>query len=282
MSLAEALNAREVYERVTSHAELLKHIKVPIVKKVAHCIRSWKTRHSLPTLEQAFADHRQYESILLPKPEATSARSEEPVVAVSLDAAPLTSAITPLQHSSESSCSSLPLPSAALLLPSAAPLPSAHVSHEVASVPPPPLAEEHNAQSQSPALTTERQQQRQQQPQQQPQPTQQQDDVIAGLVRDVAALRGLLLQHQTPSALRFNSIPTRFRKHCRVLSIVGDGRCQLYSLLQVERAMLPTAYEADELLTKLRGHLLQSYTEDEWRETCPLGSPGDHLIAAVC
>jgi hypothetical protein len=47
--------------------------------------------------------------------------------------------------------------------------------------------------------------------------------------------------------LRFTSIATPFRKHCRGLSIVGDGRYQLYSLLQVERAMLPTACEADEL-----------------------------------
>jgi hypothetical protein len=35
MSLAEASNAREVYERCTSHAELLKHIKVPAAKQVA-------------------------------------------------------------------------------------------------------------------------------------------------------------------------------------------------------------------------------------------------------
>jgi hypothetical protein len=65
------------------------------------------------------------------------------------------------------------------------------------------------------------------------------------------------------------SIDQRFRNDCRVLSIVGDGRCQLYSLLQVERAMLPTAYEADELRKRLKAHLLSSYTEMEWRERVP-------------
>ncbi len=58
MSLAGTSNARELYERFTPQAELLKYIKAPIVKKVADCIRSWKTRHSLTTLEQAFAEHR--------------------------------------------------------------------------------------------------------------------------------------------------------------------------------------------------------------------------------
>jgi hypothetical protein len=38
-------------------------------------------------------------------------------------------------------------------------------------------------------------------------------------------------------------------------SIAGDGRSQLYSLLQVERAMLPTANEADELRKRLKAHL---------------------------
>ena len=205
----EAANAREVYERYPSHADLLKHIKVPIVKKVAHCIRSWKTRHSLPTLEQAFAAHRQ--SILFAKVQAlseTDASQHPPSPPPSAAAAPLSDGAQPLSD---------------------------------------------DAQPLSPPADV----------------VQQQDDVIAGLVRDVAALRGLQLQHQTPLPLHFTLIITHFRNHCRVLSIVGDGRCQLYVLLQIERAMLPTSYEADELRRKLKAHLLQFYTEEEWRERVP-------------
>jgi hypothetical protein len=246
MSLAEASSVREVYERCASHTELLKHIRVPVVKRVAHCIRSWKTRHSLATLEQAFAAHRQ--SILFPKPTARGAHPEQQVVVV-LDAAPHTSVTTAPEHS----CSSLPPPST---IPGPSAPDAAHVSQEPQFAPLalPAAVEECGAQSSAPTKEP------------QPQP---QDDVIARLVQDVAALRGLQLQHQTPSVLRFNSIATHFRKECRLVSIFGDGRCQLYSLLQVERAMLPTAYEADELRRKLKAHLLSSYTEMEWRQRVP-------------
>ena len=246
MSLADALNAREVYERCSSHAELLKHTKVPAVKKVAHSIRSWKSRHSLATLDQAFTEHRQ--SILFPTAGASSARPSRKRVYT--DAAAAAISTTSLQYPPPAS----PSPSAARPSlttpsqrdPSTPPLPSPPEGCEAA------LANE--------AAPPSGQQQQQQQ---------HHDAVIAGLVRDVAALRGLQLQRQTPSPLHFTSINSRFRNDCRVLSIVGDGRCQLYSLLQVERAMLPTAYEADELRKRLKAHLLSSYTEMEWRERVP-------------
>ena len=246
MSLPEPSNVREVYERYTSHAELLKHIKQPAVKKVAHCIRSWKSRHSLATLEQAFAEHRQ--SILFPQPQTAVAGSDKQV-ATSTDAA--TSPITDATSSRDSPSSSLPSRP-----PSVAPSPAAPSSTPTTST-----SEEHE-EAQLPACTTGQEEQQQQR-------QQQQSEILAGLVRDVAALRGLQLQHTTPSPLSFTSIAKRLRNECRVLSIVGDGRCQLYSLLQAERAMLPTAYEADELRKLLKGHLLRSYTEDEWRERVP-------------
>ena len=249
MSLAETSNAREVYERCTTHVELLKHTKVPAVKKVAHSIRSWKSRHSLATLDQAFAEHRQ--SILLPKAEASSTRRPSKRVDTNVAAASAIST-TSLQYPTPAS----PSPSAARPSPTT---PSQQDPHTPPLPSPPERCEAALAHEAAPPSGQQQQQQQQQQ----------HDDVIAGLVRDVAALRGLQLQHQTPSPLHFTSIDSRFRNDCRVLSIVGDGRCQLYSLLQVERAMLPTAYEADELRKRLKAHLLSSYTEMEWRARVP-------------
>ena len=83
------------------------------------------------------------------------------------------------------------------------------------------------------------------------------------------SLRGLQLQTSTPSPLQYKLIVAKFRKHCRVLSIVGDGRCLLYSLLQVGRAMLPTWWEADELRQLLRTHLTTAYTDRAWSERVP-------------
>ena len=249
MSLAETSNAREVYERCTTHVELLKHTKVPAVKKVAHSIRSWKSRRSLATLDQAFAEHRQ--SILFPTAGASSARP--PLKRVHTNAAASTISATLQSRSLES-----PSPSAALPSPTA---PSQQDPHT------PPLPSPPERSAAAPVREDVSPSGQQLQPQQHQQ--QHHDDVIAGLVRDVAALRGLQLQRQTPSPLSFVSINSHFRNDCRVLSIVGDGRCQLYSLLQVERAMLPTAYEADELRKRLKAHLLSSYTELEWRERVP-------------
>ena len=156
--------------------------------------------------------------------------------------------VTPLQHTRSPTLPPLP--------PSSSPVSAAETPHSsLTALSSPPLFEQSEEIAQPPAPVEDQQQRR--------------DDVIASLVRDVAALRGLQLQRQTPSSLRFTSIATRFRHDCRVLSIVGDGRCQLYSLQQVERAMLPTAYEADELRKQLKAHLLASYTEEEWRDRVP-------------
>ena len=154
MSVAEASNAREVYERCTSHAELLKHTKVPAVKKVAHSIRSWKSRHTLATLDQAFAEHRQ--SILFPQAEAASARpADKPV---DTDEAVLNS--TPL----------LPPPLGPLAsTASPAALPSPQASPPSSQQEPPAPLQGRAAEPLSEPV------QRQQQ---------QQDDLIAGLARD--------------------------------------------------------------------------------------------------
>ena len=67
----------------------------------------------------------------------------------------------------------------------------------------------------------------------------------------------------------FNPIPDQFRQHLQVLSIVGDGRCLLYSLLQSGCALLPSPHEADALRAQLRQHLLVSYSASEWQQRVP-------------
>jgi hypothetical protein len=92
---------------------------------------------------------------------------------------------------------------------------------------------------------------------------------IDALKKEVSALRGLQQQVNTPSPLQYKLIAPKFRKHCRVLSIVGDGRCLLYSLLHVGRAMLPTCWEADDLRQLLRTHLTTTYTDQTWSDRVP-------------
>ena len=92
---------------------------------------------------------------------------------------------------------------------------------------------------------------------------------IDALKKEVSALRGLQQQTSTPSSLQYKLIAAKFRKHCRVLSIVGDGRCLLYSLLQACRAMLPTWWEADELRQRLRMHLTTTYSDQTWSDRVP-------------
>ena len=92
---------------------------------------------------------------------------------------------------------------------------------------------------------------------------------IDALKEEVSTLRGLQQQTSTPSPLQYKLIAAKFRKHCRVLSIVGDGRCLLYSLLQVRRAMLPTCWEADDLRQQLRTHLTAMYTDETWSDRVP-------------
>ena len=122
---------------------------------------------------------------------------------------------------------------------------------------------------------------------------------IDALKKEVWVLRGLQQQTNTPAPLQNKLVPSKFRKHCRVLSIVGDGRRLLYSLLQVGRAMLPTWWEADDLRQQLRTHLTTSYTDQTWSARVPpqlgenlsvstfaerfLGKPTVHLPPdAVC
>ncbi len=97
-----------------------------------------------------------------------------------------------------------------------------------------------------------------------------QQDQIEQVKQEVATLRSMLTQHSTPSPLKSKLIASTHSKHMQVLSIVGDGRCLFYSLLQTQRAMLPLATEADDLRRQLRAHLLSSYTDDEWIERVPV------------
>ena len=90
------------------------------------------------------------------------------------------------------------------------------------------------------------------------------------LVHELAELRGLIQQHRTPTPLKTKLIDRKYRSHLHVLSIVGDGRCLFYSLLQSQRAMLPTAYEADELRAAVKYQLLNDYTDDEWEARVPI------------
>ena len=103
---------------------------------------------------------------------------------------------------------------------------------------------------------------------------------IEALTKEVSALRGLQQQTITPSQLLYKLIAPKFRKHCRVLSIVGDGRCLLYSLLQVGRAMLPTCWEADDLRRQLRTHLTAAYTDVTWSGRVP-PQLGENLSVAT-
>ena len=89
------------------------------------------------------------------------------------------------------------------------------------------------------------------------------------LANDIIVLRAQLQQHNLPSPLVFRPIPARFKKHLKVLSIVGDGRCLLYSLLQCKSALLPCPHEADQLRSRVREHLLCSYSATEWERRVP-------------
>jgi hypothetical protein len=53
---------------------------------------------------------------------------------------------------------------------------------------------------------------------------------VDALKKEVSALRGLQQQTNTPSPLQYKPIAAKFRKHCRELSIVGDGGCLMYTL----------------------------------------------------
>ena len=96
-----------------------------------------------------------------------------------------------------------------------------------------------------------------------------QEGHLSSLKKEVSARCGLQLQTNTPSPLKYKLLPPKFRKPCRVLSIVGDGRCLMYSLLQAGRAMLPTWWEADDLRQQLRTRLIATYTDRAWSERVP-------------
>lgn len=89
------------------------------------------------------------------------------------------------------------------------------------------------------------------------------------LAKDILTLRSQLQQQNTPSPLVFKPVPARFKKLVKVLSIVGDGRCLLYSLLQSMCSLLPSPREADQLRGQLKEHLLSSYTSLEWEQRVP-------------
>ena len=91
---------------------------------------------------------------------------------------------------------------------------------------------------------------------------------LAELEATVRELRGLITQHRTPTPCKSKLIRRDIKVD--VLSIVGDGRCLFYSLLQSQHSMLPTAGEADALRQLLRTRLLEHYTDEQWAERVPI------------
>jgi len=95
------------------------------------------------------------------------------------------------------------------------------------------------------------------------------DSVIVPLRNEITSVRAQIAQHNTPRPFNFRSLSHRFLSHLSVLSIYGDGRCLMYSLLQVGVAQLPSHVEADRLRHQLKEFLLSSYTDDEWYNRVP-------------
>jgi hypothetical protein len=224
---------RALYNQCESYDDLLSlatRTRDLLAAQLANRIRNWRANHHLDSLEEAFAEHKAYTFIDTHKRPFNRAVKRPPDVP---------SASSP---SSSPSPSASPPPTVSSTSPDVAPQSSA-----VAPAPSPAAA----SSSSSDAVLAELQAQ------------------IDALKEEVSALRGLQQQTSTPSPLQYKLIAAKFRKHCRVLSIVGDGRCLLYSLLQVVRAMLPTWWEADELRQRLRTHLIATFTDQTWSDRVP-------------
>ena len=224
---------RALYNQCESYDDLLSlaaRTRDLLAAQLANRIRNWRANHHLDSLEHAFAEHKAYTSIDTHKHRFKRARKHPPDV--------------PPASSPSSSPSAPQPPTVASSAPDVVPQPIA-----VAPAPAPsPAAASFSS---SDAVLAELQAQ------------------IDALKKEVSALRGLQQQTSTPSPLQYKLITAKFRKHCRVLSIVGDGRCLLYSLLQVGHAMLPAWWEADELRQLLRTHLTTTYSDQTWSERVP-------------
>ena len=79
----------------------------------------------------------------------------------------------------------------------------------------------------------------------------------------------MLQQHRTPTPLKTKLVDPVYHAHLHVLSIVGDGRCLFYSLLQSHRAMLLTSSEADRLRSILKQRPLTCHTDEQWERRVP-------------
>ena len=248
MPLTESSTRRDAYEQCFSYKELLNHTSLVVVARLTNSIRNWKRRHALSTLDEAFEQHRQH--TLHPCPAAPLAKRARHA-RISADATIKTSVAS-------ASPSSLSLSSP----PSSAPLSS---YNPVSSAPSSPaLAGLSSSAPSSSSFSSSS-------PSEDElrvhlQATVQRLDVLA---RDISTLRSQLQQRNTPSLLVFNLIAAKFKQYVKVLSIVGDGRCLLYSLLQSVSSLLPSPREADQLRAQLRAHLLSSYSAVEWERRVP-------------
>jgi hypothetical protein len=224
---------RALYDQCESYDDLLTlgaRTRDLLAAQLANRIRNWRANHHLDSLDEAFAQHRAYTFIDNHKHRFKRARKHPPDVPSAFSPSSSPSAPPPLAVGPSSPPDATPPPSAVAATPST----SAACSSSSTDV-----------------VWAELQAQ------------------IDALKKEVWALRGLQQQTNTPSPLQYKLLAAKFRKHSRVLSIVGDGRCLLYSLLQVVRAMLPTWWEADDLRQQLRTHLTTTYTDQTWSDRVP-------------
>ena len=89
------------------------------------------------------------------------------------------------------------------------------------------------------------------------------------VINQIAHLRGLAYQHTAATPLIYKLLPAQYKRHTELLSIVGDGRCLFYALLQSQQAMLPIVSEADELRQQLHTYFASSYTDLQWEQRVP-------------
>ena len=225
--LIEATTPQQVYERCLCYEQLLRNTGLPVVARLAATVRNWKSRHHIPTHEEAFVSYRDH---IFHPPSRKRRRIE--------DAAPAAAAQpTVLQVQPQTDDVRLqPHREAA----------EAHSSNQPISLSVSSKSDGGNA-------------------------------VLAKLIVELAEVRAL--KSCRPSfTLPTKCVDKRYHRQLKVVPILGDGRCQLYALLQSDRAMIPTSLEADELRQHLQHHLLTSYSSDEeWHQRVPVHFHESHL-----
>ena len=283
-------STRDVYLLCSTHSELLRHTAHPAVQRVAHALRSFKNRHKhlYPTPALAFPAHWQF--VLSQYALATPAPASPPPPppppprlcsptptpspcssTVTIDLAP-PAAEGQLPSNDDIQCLLCYQATATIRL-----LPCGHdvfcgscaaketatrvKQHRARRIRLPNLDEEAVLipcpVCRSPALSCE--------DKAGVATLQQRVDTLEATVRE---LRGLISQHRTPEKLESRIISRSLLPRLRVLSIVGDGRCLLYTLLQSRHAMLPVASEADALRRQLRAQL-DAMTDEAWERRVP-------------